>query len=74
MSVNVLISDKLSARSVEIFKEKGVNVTVKTGLSEAELCEIIGEFDGLAIRSATKVTAKVLEAAKRLKVVGRLSR
>lgn len=67
----VLISDKLSPRSAEIFKEKGVEVDVKTGLSEDELLKIIGDYDGLAIRSATKVTAKVLEAAAKLKVVGR---
>jgi D-3-phosphoglycerate dehydrogenase len=67
----VLISDKLSPRSKEIFEEKGVQVDVKTGLSEDELIKIIGEYDGLAIRSATKVTPKVLDAAKNLKVIGR---
>lgn len=67
----VLISDKLSPQAVEIFKTRGVDVDIKTGLTEEQLLEIIGEYDGLAIRSATKVTAKVLEAAKKLKVVGR---
>jgi D-3-phosphoglycerate dehydrogenase len=67
----VLISDKLSPQAVDIFKTRGVEVDIKTGLTEEQLLEIIGEYDGLAIRSATKVTAKVLEAAKRLKVVGR---
>ena len=67
----VLISDKLSPQAIEIFKDRGVEVDVKTGLSEEELIKIIGEYDGLAIRSATKVTPKVLEAATRLKVVGR---
>lgn len=67
----VLISDKLSPRSKAIFEEKGVTVDVKTGLSEEELCAIIGEYDGLAIRSATKVTPHVLEAATSLKVIGR---
>lgn len=67
----VLISDKLSPQAVEIFKSRGVEVDTKTGLNEEQLMEIIGEYDGLAIRSATKVTAKVLEAAKKLKVVGR---
>lgn len=67
----VLISDKLSPRSAEIFKENGIEVDVKTGMTEEELLACIGEYDGLAIRSATKVTAKVLAAAKKLKVVGR---
>ena len=67
----VLISDKLSPQAVEMFKNRGVEVDIKTGLSEEELLKIIGEYDGLAIRSATKVTVKVLEAATKLKVVGR---
>ncbi|HEV3044879.1 MAG TPA: phosphoglycerate dehydrogenase, partial [Roseiarcus sp.] len=67
----VLISDKLSPAAVEIFKERGVEVDVKPGLDKEELAKIIGDYDGLAIRSATKVTAKLLEKAARLKVVGR---
>lgn len=67
----VLISDKLSPRAVDIFKESGVDVDVKVGMSPEELIACIGEYDGLAIRSATKVTAEVLKAAKKLKVVGR---
>ncbi len=67
----VLISDKLSAAAVAIFKDRGVEVDVKPGLSKDELIAIIGDYDGLAIRSATKVTADVLKAAKKLKVVGR---
>ena len=67
----VLISDKLSPAAVEIFKSRGVEVDQKTGLTEEQLLEIIGDYDGLAIRSATKVTATVLAAAKKLKVVGR---
>ena len=59
----VLISDKLSAAAVEIFRSRGIEVDVKTGLTPAELRAIIGEYDGLAIRSATKVTREVLEAA-----------
>ncbi len=69
--VKVLISDKLSAAAIEIFKERGVDVDIKTGLTPAELREIIGQYDGLAIRSATKVTKEVLDVAPRLKVVGR---
>ena len=67
----VLISDKLSPAAVDIFKQRGVQADVKPGLSKAELLAIIGEYDGLAIRSATKVTAEVIRAAKRLKVIGR---
>jgi D-3-phosphoglycerate dehydrogenase len=67
----VLISDKLSPRAVEIFKERGVDVDVKTSLTPEELLKIIGEYDGLAIRSATKVTKDVIKAGKKLKVVGR---
>ena len=67
----VLISDSLSPRAIEVFKDAGIEVDVKVGLSESELIAIIGEYEGLAIRSATKVTAKVLDAATKLKVVGR---
>ncbi|WP_297492012.1 phosphoglycerate dehydrogenase [Acidocella sp.] len=69
--VKVLISDKLSPAAIAIFKERGVEVDIKTGLTPAELREIIGQYDGLAIRSATKVTKDVLDAATNLKVVGR---
>ncbi len=71
MSPRVLIADKLSPAAVAIFKERGVQADSKTGLSKDELLKIIGDYDGLAIRSATKVTAEVLKAAKKLKVVGR---
>jgi D-3-phosphoglycerate dehydrogenase / 2-oxoglutarate reductase len=67
----VLIADELRPRAVEIFKARGVDVAVKTGLRPEELKKIIGEFDGLAVRSATKVTKPVLEAAGNLKVIGR---
>jgi D-3-phosphoglycerate dehydrogenase len=67
----VLISDKLSPAAVAIFRSRGIEADVKTGLSPAELREIIGQYDGLAIRSATKVTREVLEVAPNLKVVGR---
>jgi len=67
----VLISDSLSPAAVQIFKDRGVEVDVKPGLSKDELLAIIGQYDGLAIRSNTKVTAEVLKAAANLKVVGR---
>ncbi|MFO7297867.1 MAG: phosphoglycerate dehydrogenase [Pseudomonadota bacterium] len=71
MAPKVLISDELSPAAIEVFKERGIDVDVKVGLSKEELAEIIGDYDGLAVRSATKVTEKVIRAAKRLKVVGR---
>jgi D-3-phosphoglycerate dehydrogenase len=67
----VLISDKLSPAAVEIFRRRGVEVDVKPGLAPAELRAIIGDYDGLAVRSATKVTRELFEAAPNLKVVGR---
>jgi D-3-phosphoglycerate dehydrogenase len=67
----VLISDKLSPAAVQIFKDRGLEVDVKTGMTPDELKAVIGQYDGLAIRSATKVTAEVLKAATNLKVVGR---
>jgi D-3-phosphoglycerate dehydrogenase len=67
----VLISDKLSPRAVEIFKERGIDVDQKVGLKPDELKEIIGDYDGLAIRSNTKVTKDILEKAYNLKVIGR---
>ena len=67
----VLISDKLSTAAVAIFRTRGIDVDVKPGLSPAELRAIIGDYDGLAIRSATKVTRELLDAAPTLKVVGR---
>jgi D-3-phosphoglycerate dehydrogenase len=67
----VLISDKLSPAAILIFKERGVEADVKTGLSKEELLKIIGDYEGLAIRSNTKVTAEVIKAAKKLKVIGR---
>jgi len=67
----VLISDSMDPNAAEIFRANGLEVDEKTGLSKDELKAIIGGYDGLAIRSATKVTADVLEAATNLKVIGR---
>ncbi|MDP2619572.1 MAG: phosphoglycerate dehydrogenase [Hyphomicrobiales bacterium] len=71
MAPKVLISDKLSPAAVGIFRQRGIETDVKTGLSKEELAEIIGGYDGLAVRSASKVTEKVLAKADRLKVIGR---
>ena len=67
----VLIADALSPRAVEIFRERGLEVDVKVGLKPDALKEIIGGYDGLAVRSATKVTRPLLERALKLKVIGR---
>ena len=73
MAPRVLISDALSPAAVQIFKDRGVEVDFqpKLGADKDKLAELIGQFDGLAIRSATKVTPKILEQAKNLKVIGR---
>ncbi|MDB3953376.1 phosphoglycerate dehydrogenase [Alphaproteobacteria bacterium] len=67
----VLISDKLSQDAVKVFEDRGVDVDFKAGIDKGELLKIIGNYDGLAIRSATKVTQDVLDAGENLKVVGR---
>ena len=71
MSPRVLIADQLSPAAVSIFRERGLATDVKVGLAKEELEQIIGDYDGLAVRSATKVTEKVIAAAKKLRVVGR---
>ncbi len=67
----VLISDKMSPLAADIFAERGIEVDVKPGMSPEELIACIGDYDGLAVRSATKATAEVLAAAESLKVIGR---
>ncbi len=73
MAPRVLISDKLSPTAVQIFKDRGLEVDYEPDLGKDRdaLIARIGDYDGLAVRSATKVTEKVLEAAKKLKVIGR---
>ena len=73
MAPRVLISDALSPAALAIFKERGVEVDFQPALGKDKdkLFEIIGNYDGLAIRSATKVTEKILSNATNLKVVGR---
>src|SRR5206468_2930510 len=73
MAPRVLISDALSSAAVQIFKDRGIEVDFqpKLGADKEKLAELVGGFDGLAIRSATKVTPKILEQAKNLKVIGR---
>jgi D-3-phosphoglycerate dehydrogenase len=71
MTPRVLIADSLSPAAVTIFKERGVEADVRTGLSKEELLAVIDQYDGLALRSATKADKAVIAAAKRLKVIGR---
>ncbi|MCO5732012.1 phosphoglycerate dehydrogenase [Rhizobium sp. SSA_523] len=73
MAPRVLVSDELSETAVQIFRDRGVDVDFqpKLGKDKDKLAEIIGNYDGLAIRSATKVTEKLIAAATNLKVVGR---
>jgi D-3-phosphoglycerate dehydrogenase len=67
----VLIADELSEDAVDIFRERGVEVDVATGLSPSDLIARIDAYDGLAVRSATKATAEVIAAGTNLKVIGR---
>jgi len=67
----VLISDSMSKVVQKIFEKNKISVDVKTALSEEEIVKIISEYDGMVVRSATKVTKKIISAAKKLKVIGR---
>lgn len=67
----VLIADKMSAAAEQIFRDRGIDVDVITGLDRDELIKIIADYDGLVVRSSTKATPPVIAAADRLKVIGR---
>jgi len=67
----VLIADKMSVSATEVFKNRGLDVDVITGLSKDELIKIIPDYDGLAVRSSTRPDAEIIAAAKNLKVIGR---
>jgi D-3-phosphoglycerate dehydrogenase len=71
MAPKVLIADKLSPAAAQIFKDRGIETDVKTGLDRDELIKIVAQYDGVAVRSATKITEKVIAAADKLKVIGR---
>jgi D-3-phosphoglycerate dehydrogenase len=73
MAPRVLVSDKLSKTAVQVFKDRGVEVDYQPdlGKDKDKLAAIIGDYDGLAIRSATKVTEKLIAAATKLRVIGR---
>lgn len=69
--MKVLISDNISPRGIEILKNAGLEVDVKIGMRSEELKACIGDYNGLIIRSATKVTSEIIDAATNLKVIGR---
>lgn len=69
--MKVLVSDNISSKGVEILRNAGLTTDVKTGLKPEELKSIIGDYDALIVRSATKATADIIDAAKNLKVIGR---
>jgi D-3-phosphoglycerate dehydrogenase len=69
--IRILIADDMSKRAVEILQKAGFSVDVKVGLKPEELAAIIGEYHGLGIRSATKVTAAILNNPGKLKIIGR---
>ena len=67
----VLIADKMSPSAMEVFKNRGIDVDVITGLSKDELIKIIPDYDGMAVRSSTRPDAEIITAATNLKVIGR---
>ena len=71
MTTKILVSDPLDAEGLEILKNSGFPVDEVSGLTEDELCAKIGDYDALIIRSGTKVTKKVIDAGKKLRVIGR---
>src|SRR5690606_37568423 len=72
VALKVLVTDPLSEEGLAVLRAAdGVVVEVRMGLSEAELVDVIGDYDGLIVRSGTRVTARVIEAGRRLKVIGR---
>ncbi len=71
IGLKVLVSDKLSEKGVDILRKAGFDVDVNTGLKPEELKDIIGQYEGLVVRSSTKAAPDIINAAKRLKVIGR---
>ncbi len=69
--MKILISDKMSNKVEEVLKSKQINFDIKTGMSPEELKEVIDQYDGILIRSATKLTSDILADCKNLKVIGR---
>jgi D-3-phosphoglycerate dehydrogenase len=70
-TVVMLVCDSVASNAIKIMEDAGLSVTVKTGLPEDEIVKIIGEYNAMVVRSATKVTAKIIDAATNLKVIAR---
>ena len=71
MTTKILVSDKLDKAGLEILEASGLPVVMKPGMTEDELCAEIVDYDALIIRSGTRVTRKVIDAAKKLRLIGR---
>ena len=73
MTPKVLVSDKLSETAVQIFRDRGIEVDFEPNLGKDKdkLLSVINQYDGLVVRSATKATEKIINAATNLKVIGR---
>ena len=69
--MKVLASDKLSKDGIAVFEKSGIQLDLRTGLPEDELVKIIPEYDALIVRSETRVTPKIIQAGRRLKIIGR---
>ncbi len=69
--MKVLIADKAAKEGIELIMKAGFDVEVKTGMTEDQLVECIGQYDAMMVRSETKVTAKIIEKADKLKIIGR---
>ena len=68
---NILIADKLSSEAEKVFAANNINCDIKTGLAEKEIIDIVNNYDGIIVRSATKITKNIIKAGKKLKVLGR---
>jgi len=69
--MNILIAEPIASSGIEILREAGWNVDVRSALTPAEIERIIGDYDAVIVRSQTRLTARAIRAAKRLKVIGR---
>ena len=67
----VLIADKMSTEAEKVFIANSISFDIKVGLSEDEICNIVEDYDGIIVRSATKITKKIIDSSSRLKVLGR---
>ena len=67
----VLIADKMSIEAEKVFIANSISFDIKVGLSEDEICNIVEDYDGIIVRSATKITKKIIDSSSKLKVLGR---